>query len=117
MKAKDLAIALHEILATKGVKESKAIVESFLSYIERNGYRKLLPAVLREFETYEGAEAKEAILTVAEAGHAKKVSDANGAKVVVDPRIIGGYTLETESSFIDASQKGALIKLYQSLTR
>ena len=123
MKAERLGKVLHEMttLTRHEGAHSKAALDSFVQYIHARGYAKLLPGILAEYERL-GQSATESgtIVTLAKKRDMKDILAANGidekVETRIDETIVGGYTIETDSRFIDASHKNALIRLYQTLT-
>jgi len=121
MKAQRLAQALERMTHGKPASEVSSAVDSFVAYIKKRGYLGLLPRILIEFQKLHAQSAKSdtTVVVAKETDIASILAkhQIDTADTKVDPSIIGGYQIETEGSFIDASHKSALIKLYQSLTR
>lgn len=67
--------------------------------------------------------SNEAVLTIAREGDRKQAEQAvrshvNGpARTEIDASIIGGWTLQTRTTFIDASYKKHLLDVYRRATR
>ncbi len=123
MKAERLGSVLYEMTtqATTANGHSKAALDSFVEYIHARGYAKLLPRILAEYERLgQSAKQSSTLVTMAKKRDLKDVLAAHGIEENVETRIdetiVGGYTIETDSRFIDASHKNALIRLYQTLT-
>ena len=118
MKAERLGKVLYEMTHTG---DSKAALDSFVQYIHARGYTKLLPRILAEYERLiSSAKESSTVVTLATKRDMKDILAANGieekVETHIDETIVGGYTIETDSRFIDASHKNALIRLYQTLT-
>jgi len=119
MKAERLGKVLYEMSHASDF--SKTALDAFVQYIHARGYAKLLPRILAEYE-YLTKDAKESgvVVTFAKKRDLADILVANGISETVttriDETIVGGYTIETDSRFIDASHKNALIRLYQTLT-
>lgn len=122
MKAERLGQVLYDITTHKG---SKAAVDAFFAYIHARGYARLLPQILAEYERLsEVTKESTIVVTTATKRDVKSILAANSidakestrAHTRIDETIVGGYTIETDSRFIDASHKNALIRLYQTLT-
>lgn len=120
MKAERLGKVLYEMTSQKGGDPSAAL-DAFVEYIHARGYAKLLPRILAEYERLsQGAKESSTVVTLAKKRDLADILKANGieekAETRIDETIVGGYTIETDSRFIDASHKNALIRLYQTLT-
>lgn len=121
MKAERFAKVLYRMTSHSKASDSRTAVDAFLSYIQARGYRSMLPRILSEYERIMQSEKKSAIVvTTAKKHDVKKILEAHSieakAEARVDETIVGGYTIETDSRFIDASHKNALLRLYQTLT-
>jgi F0F1-type ATP synthase delta subunit len=119
MKAERLGKVLYEMTHASG--SSKSAHDSFVAYIHARGYAKLLPRILSEYERLStSAKKSDTIVTAAKNLDMKEILRAHGidekVETRIDETIVGGYTIETDSRFIDASHKNALIRLYQTLT-
>ena len=120
MKAERLGKVLHETTHHMGGK-TLGVLESFIVYIHARGYAKLLPQILAEYERLSATTKGSAIvITTAKKRDVKDILASNNisekAQTRIDETIVGGYTIETDSRFIDASHKNALLRLYQTLT-
>ena len=123
MKAARLAQVLKSMTAEATKAEVSSRVDLFLAYISARGYKPLLPLILAHYE--EGVREVTRTGATVVVSYDREIAtllnthniDPASSKVKVDESIVGGYQIETENRFIDASHKGALIKLYQSLTR
>ena len=120
MKAERLGNVLYEMTTHTGG-QTKAALDSFVEYIHARGYAKLLPRILAEYERLsQSAKQSSTVVTLAAKRDLKDVLAAHGIEEKVETRIdetiVGGYTIETDSRFIDASHKNALIRLYQTFT-
>jgi F-type H+-transporting ATPase subunit delta len=109
-------------------KNVEKITLSLLDLIVKNGRESFIPAIAREFmhETKKFKGITESVLITAvkvDAGVKKQItnliSDAFKTKVdlkeIVDPGIIGGFVLQIDDSYIDASIKNKLRKIKKQL--
>ena len=120
----------HRLAQTQSVlasgDDSKVRVDAFFSYLKEKGYLKLLPQILTEYRTLAGVAdtKKQTIIRIAKKisvvdakALAKKHDASDDVEVIIDENVVGGYIVETPSTYTDVSHKHALLKLYQSLTR
>ena len=123
MKARRLAQTLYELASGD---DSKARVDAFFSYLKEKGYLKLLPLILTEYNILASATSAkdQTIIRVVKnispadaKALAKKHDVSDDVEVIIDENVVGGYIVETPSTYTDVSHKHALLKLYQSLTR
>lgn len=122
MKSERLAKVLHRMTSSTKASETRVAVDSFLAYMKVRGYGSLLPRILSEYVELTKSDTESAVVvTTAKVADVKKILGAHSieekAHTRVDETIVGGYTIETDSRFIDASHKNALLRLYQTLTR
>ena len=120
------ARALYELQET-GTGEPSAYATKLLQLLERKGYTKLLPDILREFERITDSARDDATLTLTCArtkdlakyrdklkehfGHSGKAF----TKELIDDTLIGGYVLRNGDTVVDASYKNKLLLLYRSV--
>ncbi|TSC85874.1 MAG: hypothetical protein G01um10148_782 [Parcubacteria group bacterium Gr01-1014_8] len=96
-------------------------VRSLHQGLERRGRASLWPQIARAFERLASRESQKnrSVLIVADKSHekeARKESDAEDARLVVDTGLIGGWRFENNEQLIDASFKKNLLELYQRST-
>ncbi len=120
MKAERLGKVLYE-MTTHTDSHTMGALDSFVTFIHARGYAKLLPQILAEYERLsDRKEEADVVVTFAKQHDVKNILALHGiekkAQTRIDETIVGGYTIETDSRFIDASYKNALVRLYQSLT-
>ena len=120
MKAERLGKVLYDMTTHVGGKTSSSL-DSFIGFIHARGYAKLLPQILAEYERLSSTTKESSIVVTL--GKKQDVQDIlarhnidEKADTRIDETIVGGYTIETDSRFIDASHKNALLRLYQTLT-
>lgn len=86
-------------------------VAQVLAHMKAKGHLSLLPQVVRilsrEIHTGE-------VVTVA---HEKDATHFKHAKVVIDPRVVGGHIHRNGSTVTDASYRTALVTLYKAVTQ
>ena len=83
-----------------------------ISYMIHKGHRSLLPQVLTILER--GEDAGDTV-TVAHDKDAHKIkSRFPGAKIVIDPSVVGGYLAKTGSTIVDATYRKALVTIYKN---
>lgn len=108
-----LANAYAKVLRDVPTKDVPAYLPRVLAFMKGRGHLSLLPQVVRILER-EPSDTGEAVAVIAKESDAKKFAEEiRGARVVVDPRIVGGYTVRTGSRFVDRSFRSALIAIYQ----
>ena len=129
MHASYYAKALFGLSRDKNQSEQQDLVVRLLRVLKANGHIKLLPAILREYERIEYIQKKKrgAILSVVKLTHQEKLKrDINlyrnqlglaekKIEVKIDAHLIGGFTLQTESTMTDASYKKMLLELYRRM--
>jgi len=108
-----LANAYAKVLRDVPEKDIPAYLKKLVAFMKSRGHLSLLPQVVRILER-EPAGGGEPVAVVAKEADAKKfAAELRGARVIVDPRAVGGYTLRTGSQLIDKSFRSALIAIYQ----
>lgn len=97
-----------------------------LAYMQKKGHLSLAPQVLRILEREATHQAHTTVLLAREgdaAHHRAEMQDAlrrlevsdTDRKVVIDDRLVGGFTVRTPSKMVDASIRSALINIYQNV--
>ena len=108
-------------------REGKAFTDKLLSMMRARGHLSLLPEIVRILER----EPVKASATVTVASEAELKAAASQIKTalaslgqedlkhatVIDPRVVGGYAVQTRSSIIDNTYRTALVSIYQKATR
>jgi len=108
-----LANAYARVLRDVPERDVSAYLKKLMAFMKSRGHLSLLPQVVRILER-EPSGGNEPVAVVAKESDAKKFAkEIAGARVVVDPRAVGGYTLRTGSTLIDKSFRSALIAIYQ----
>jgi len=126
MKQAYITALTDSLLATENVDEVLVRTEALLT---QKGHTRLWPAVLRGVvvelekrvvdETPEVTVAKEGSVDkakLAEVLAALKVQTET-VKTVVDPSLIGGFTVQYRDTVIDKSYKRALLDIYRKVTK
>jgi F0F1-type ATP synthase delta subunit len=126
MKQAYITALTDSLLATENVDEVLVRTEALLT---QKGHTRLWPAVLRgvvvELEKRVVDETPE--VTVAKEGGVDKAKLAEvlaalkvqteTVKTVVDPSLIGGFTVQYRDTVIDKSYKRALLDIYRKVTK
>ena len=108
-----LANAYAKVLRDVPEKDVPAYLPRVLAFRKERGHLSLLSQVVRILER-EPSDAGEAVAVIANESDAKKYAqEIGGARVVIDPRIVGGYTLRANSRLVDRSFRSALISIYR----
>ncbi len=108
-----LANAYAKVIRAVPEKDASAFVPGLVAFMQSRGHRSLLPQIVKILER-EPASTDEPVAVIAKEADAKKfATQIGGARIVVDPRAVGGYTLRTGSQLIDKSFRSALISIYQ----
>lgn len=120
MKAQRLAQAVDEYTFGKTGKALSTAVDECLHYIHTRGYTALLPQVLESLKEVRESDEKELKLTLSEKTDEKKILkslDLHAKDVTIQRNddIIGGYILETKTTFEDNTYRRQLLKLYKSI--
>jgi F0F1-type ATP synthase delta subunit len=88
-----------------------------LSQILRASSRELVSKQQRQFATITLADADSVSLEKMKAILKSLGADENRYYSVIDPTLIGGFTVRTQSQYLDASYKNALLNLYRKVTK
>ena len=126
--ARIYALALVESARMHETEMIPQLIKRFLAYLDMRGHRKLLPHILYALDRVREEERRRGrfVLTVAKEeaiekelenarnllGRGERVREMN---VVVDGTLIGGFTVETPSTFVDASYKRMLVQCYKRM--
>jgi len=130
MKAQQYAEALYRAAHGHHAVDADTLVERLVAIVREHGHLRLLPAIVREYDTLVKmrSTSDEAHVRVARPqdrdGHAERIARdlatldaaAHPVRVVVDETVIGGYAVEANGSRIDRTYKRALLELYSSLS-
>ncbi|NBD74047.1 hypothetical protein GVX82_03325 [Patescibacteria group bacterium] len=127
MLAHAYAHALFD-LARAGQLSADELHERFVALLSRKGHRKLYAQVVAAYERLAAQERDTApTLTLADPGDREALAgeidraaralgvDPSTLRVTCDPTLVAGFTLTAGATRFDASQKRALIQLYQTL--
>jgi len=82
-------------------------VKKVVSYMKQRGHLSVLPQVLNILEREKDDQE---VVTVAKEKDAKPFK---GARVVVDPNVVGGYMHRNGSKIVDATYRKALVTIYK----
>ena len=120
------AQGLFELL--KDGKDLDSLLRSLSDTLEKRGHTKLYVGILKELiTTLEESDkkatakvivARESDLTTFNAQIQKVLESAENPRNIsetVDDTLIGGYVVKTRNEIIDASQKRALLSLYENI--
>ncbi len=112
---KNYALALWKFVE-KGNDPHKA-VHALSESLSKSGRATLMPRILGAFKKIAERNAlqnqdKIFVAREKDAHKAKEISGAPGAKVIVDPTLIGGWRLEAGEKLVDASFKKYLLEMY-----
>ena len=130
MKARQYAEALYRAAHAHNAAGHDVVLERFITLVTERGHKRLLPAIVREYEkiVHERGTDEEVHIRVARTGDRTKHSarierdlatlqvSGKPEYVVVDETVIGGYAVEANGTAIDRTYKQALADLYSSLT-
>jgi hypothetical protein len=104
-----LASNYAQVITELGV----AGIDTTVKLMKSKGHLSLLPQVMKILERSEGSADT---LTVAHERDAYKLHTRfPGAKVVIDPTVVGGYRARKGSKLIDASYRKALVTIYKNV--
>lgn len=114
------------IQEAEGKPNAKAFGDSLLAYMKAKGHVALLPQILSILSR--APESDVAIVKVRDAEDAKKYKKeidatlselgAQGShRTVLEPRLVGGYSVRAGGKLVDKSFRSALVTLYQSVIR
>lgn len=124
-RARAYALAVVSQIATESTPDR--MVSSLMHALKKKGELSLLPKIVREVskELERRGKTEHTTLTIARASDAASIqtslasqpssSNAHIDRVVVDNRLVGGFTLGSAGSYLDASYRTRLIKLFNSL--
>ena len=120
MKAQRLAEAVDEYTFGKTGEALSTALDECVRYIHIRGFDRLLPQILTSLSETYARDVRGTRLTLTEKTdvlHVLKSLDLNAENVSVErnENIIGGYLLETDTTFIDNSYRRQLLKLYKSI--
>lgn len=87
-----------------------------LAYMKAKGHLTLLPQVARLIER-EKEGAGDSVLVAKEKDAADAKRRFPGAKVVIDPRVVGGYLAKVGGTVVDATYRKALVSIYKHATK
>lgn len=125
-QAEILAKALFLATQNKTIEEKTKIAENLLKFLRQKKKIYLLPEILNSYRKY--LERKKGILIFSRK-FSKEIlekvrktfkeilSESKSVQIKFDKGIIGGFILKTENFLIDASIKGYLKKISQSLKK
>lgn len=130
MKARQYAEALYRAVHGHHDVDADALVTRLVAVVRERGHLRLLPAIVREYDTImrmrstndevhvrvarESDRTKHAVHI--ERDIASLHGDERPVRTIIDETVIGGYALETNGTRIDRTYKQALIELYSSLS-
>ena len=111
---------------SEGKPNAKAFGDSLIAFMKTKGHMALLPQIVKILER--APEKEVALVTVRDEADAKKykkeiesaLSDlgAQGSnRVVIDKRLVGGYTVRAGGKLVDKSYRSALVNIYQDTIR
>ena len=116
------AQALFEASQKEGA-NAKTLVKNLARHLEADGRVKLLPAILRDLQRLDAAQAK--LAPTVEVAHAHESAAAlksakqygiHAEHASVNPALIKGWRATDNGKLIDHSAKRELIDLYRSIT-
>ena len=106
--------------------EFNQFFDNFLQLIESRHHGKLIPSIISEVEKIDQDQVsgKTVVLVAQESDAETHRADIEshtdvingGYQVEVDPNIVGGYVVRSETAQIDASYRTRLVELYNQLT-
>lgn len=121
------AYAVAVVTAASQNASCDAVVEGLMDTLKQGGELSLLPKILREVHkelertstvharTLTIARATDEVSARSQLAESGAHADVTIDRVVIDPRIVGGYTLGNANHFADASYRTKLINLFNSL--
>ncbi len=86
--------------------------EKVVAHMKTKGHLSLLPRILRILERAKTAE--ETITVAREADTAKISKKFPNARVVIDPKIVGGWFAKKGTAVTDATYRKALVSIYKN---
>ncbi len=121
------AYAVAVVSAATDPAQEGDVVAALVDVLKEHGELNLLPKIIREIrrEIARNVTVHSNTLTLARASDEKDARDAllqspslrhqRVDRIVVDPRIVGGYTLGNAKQFVDESYRSKLISIFNSL--
>ena len=109
-------------LVRKGMPE-KEVFEKLRTHLKASGRMKILPQLLRELRMQEERKSTRAVVLEVASSEEIKEAEAAAAKegyqvnATVNPSLIRGWRLVSDTTLVDRSGKRALIELYRSIVR
>lgn len=112
--------------ATDSTRESEAVA-ALVDVLKEHGELNLLPKIIREVrrEIARNVTVRSNTLTLARSTDEKaakevllqstSLKDMKVDRIVIDPRLVGGFTIGNATQFVDASYRSKLISLFNSL--
>lgn len=126
-KAELYAQTLMHAQRDKTEPEMNAFFDNFISALKAKHEEKLLPAIIREFESLQNRLTKGTgtTLTVRDAQDAEKYKlelakhgdlfNMDEVNVVEDKKIVGGFIAKNSTTMLDKSYKKGLVDMYKRL--
>lgn len=127
--AQQYAQALLTLTTNASSEELERARANMLATLTKRGHTKLLPRIVAEYaRLLQSQNAAKPTITLARESdwgseglaidRAAEILGTERGKlaVTIDPSIVGGFSIRTESAQFDATHKRALISLYQHLT-
>ncbi len=94
---------------------SEVTVESLIEYMKKKGHLSLLPQVVRILER---TQDDRTLVTVANKKSATALrARFPDAKIILDPRIVGGHLVRQGARITDATYRRALVEIYKRVTK
>ena len=127
MLAKYYAKALNDLLSDKAPEKQEEVLARFFAVVRERGHRKLMRAIVREYERMQklGSVKQHArVLVARESDKSRFEKDiaaalervgAKESRIEVDDRVIGGYRIESNEIVVDATYRRQLLELYRAL--
>ncbi len=120
---------MHALTSRYAELLSRALVsvDQLIPYLRSRGHLSLLPGILSALSSQ--SKTYRARVTVASAEDAKKFSSQIASRLaalnisdteyslVIDPRIVGGYSVDTDGQTLDHTYRTALVSFYKNVTR
>lgn len=88
--------------------------KKFVAYLKKRGHLQLLPQVVRLLERER--PVTDVVVVSEEADVQEFTKKFPGARIVVDPKIVGGYAVTGKGKVVDRTYRTALVNLYQKIT-
>jgi len=120
MKAARLAQAFDEYTLGKTGNALSTAIDECMHYVHVRGFSALLPQVLESLKTAHETDEKQTKITLVLKANEKTILkelelSAKDVEIKRDDNIIGGYILETGTTFEDNTYRKQLLKLYKSI--